>query len=159
MNDTRKQIIELISDYMDKSLSEGCLIEIWYTDLRHRNYWYDEEYTCFDEMIVSYNYWYSERNFHFNYDWNVWLFEDFWEDWKNNTFKILWHYDITAVLKYIDSIEWNQFIKFLIEWDKLVPIRQTTGELFWDYKLLNKPLSLYSQQEEKDLLDLLLKLK
>lgn len=69
--------------------------------------------------------------------------------------KILWHYDITAVLKYINknvSI-WVELDRF---WVAFIISNKLNG---WIDFVLNKPLHLYTDQEEKELLELLLKLK
>jgi hypothetical protein len=68
---------------------------------------------------------------------------------KYYDFKILWHYDITAVLNYIFSKNRRILIEeweFFIEWP------------WWNLCLAfpaDKPLHLYTEQEEKDLLKLL----
>lgn len=66
--------------------------------------------------------------------------------------------DITAVLKYIRVIVWESNIREIKYNEKYIEIKK-----IWDYKLkiieiLNKPLNLYTKQEEIDLLELLKKL-
>lgn len=141
MNETRKQIIELIGSYMDKVLTWWCLLE--------RN----------NEIIqIVYETWIKNTPY-----FCILL----WEETNQSPqlsfnprdypdVKIIWHYDITAVLKYLyekwiyDEIISEMFIRF-----------QTMKNInWWDTIFIpNKPLHLYSEQEEKQLLDLLIKLK
>lgn len=77
-----------------------------------------------------------------------------------NNKKVLWIYDITAVLKYIydKCEEWKWYESY--QWDKfLIEIYSDDIEEDNTWAFPNKPLHLYSEQEEKDLLKLLLKLK
>ena len=72
-------------------------------------------------------------------------------------YKIIWHYDITAVLKYIDSKwynihnEQNNWVIYVYKSDWF------DNPYLWIIQF--KPLHLYTEQEEKELLELLLKLK
>ena len=135
MNETRKQIIELIEPYMDKSLIEGCLIEFpdW---IRQVSY--------VEEIWVKY----------------------FWKDWEiywveHRHFGIIWHYDITAVLKYICSLWYDfegDFRLVAFEDDIKINTIDDYGIPSGEY-IPNKPLHLYTEAEEKELLELLLKLK
>ena len=90
MNETRKQIIELIEPYMDKTLSEWCLIL----------------YRWFYTPILT-----EQRKLWINKDWNYFQLFQFWNMQKIwdfiywAEFEIIWHYDITAILKYI-NINW-----------------------------------------------------
>ena len=128
MNNSRKEIINLIQDYMNKILAIKCLV-------RFEEYWNIEEI-----KDMAYSSWctvfYTMNN---NYE-----IED------RSKIEIIWHYDITAVLKYIKNnlavleFEINDDY-FSINW--------------WFYKIPNKPLHLYTEQEELQLLELLLKLK
>jgi len=129
MNETRKQIIELIWDYMDKSLIEWCYMQT---------------------QIWLYKYLWEEFESN-NFKWWPNYLADNWK-WivnfnKNTITKIIGHYDITAVLKYIDNYNF---------WS----IRITENEIvtsLWDKNacIPNKPLILYTEQEEKELLELL----
>jgi hypothetical protein len=143
MTETRKAIMSLISEHMAKDLSEGCLVEIW----NHKAI-----YLITQNSIVDYNVW--------NYTIFHW-WEDI-EDVTDKIWKIIWHYDITAVLKYIkinggkinmqEKTDWNAMyikVEYLYLWD----------DDYDYYHIPNKPLHLYTEQEEKDLLELLLKLK
>jgi len=136
MNDTRKQIIELISEYMDKTLSEGCLIlnDVWV-----------EEMVLFDSWMHPIKwYWYIKTTgSELKYD-----------EEKSEYTKILWHYDITAVLKYI----WTKDINISTETDNnCFYIEMLVWQLEKPYFSI-KPLHLYTEQEEQDLLELLIKL-
>ena len=102
--------------------------------------------------------------------WCLWQFEDqdfmemnwmedsqFISDTLNWTdTKIIWYYDITAVLKYINSEYYNYWnsASYLTNYIKISCIRNNIIEY-----IPNKPLHLYSEQEEKDLLNLLTTLK
>lgn len=131
MNETRKQIIELISDYMDKTLSEWCLLT-W-------------------GKVIN-------NNLDVLTDWDIlW-----WPEIEDE--EVVWHYDITAVLKYIneknkyteywyDDIMIDNLYVYIVNisyWEEARPHKK--------WYIPNKPLHLYSEQEEKDLLDLLKKL-
>lgn len=125
-----KSIIELIWDYMDKTLSEWCLyIRNW------------KIYKMYNTDIK----WESI---------SVWIYLIPMQNFSDNH-KILWHYDITAVLNYIS---------------KKIPVISIGNERihshlykdwFWcsDVNIPNKPLNLYTEEEKKNLLDLLKKLK
>lgn len=215
MNDTRKQIIELIEPYMDKSLSEGCLIEIQKPKLLLKNnkikelnklYWHclsekqidilkeENRYEEEDYRLIKLNKedfeiekWsiipavYDHYNCIRHYVRNIpnWkhifnneclkqeLYIDEylgekhkWKEFKDIYFfhkyyileKIIWHYDITAVLKYVNSLE--SYWVLIENWNIELFLEQSP---IWE--ILNKPLHLYTEQEEKELLDLLLKLK
>ena len=140
MWETRKQIIELISDYMDKTLSEWAILN-WYSN--EINIW--EYYTYW-----SYADWYFETNIN-GYELRFQRLKDNWnwDIWYYQIEKIIWHYDITAVLKYINKL-W-----YWIEIDRFGKVFILTNNSF----ILNKPLHLYTEQEEKELLDILTKLK
>jgi len=130
MKETRKQLIEMLSDYMDKTLSDGCLI-------KHE----DKIYTYWDVYYIETERW--ESFLYWTYDWRISYFE-----W----YKILWHYDITAVLKYICNWWWDYNSS-----NDILYIDIETNVLWkWVvYHIPNKPLHLYSEDEEKDLLKLL----
>jgi len=77
--------------------------------------------------------------------------------WDNK--KIIWHYDITAVDKYIRSSKDFAFV-FENGIDYMC-YSFSTGDNSWDddgYYLPNKPLPLYTEEEDKNLLTLLQKL-
>jgi len=134
MNETRKAIIEIIEPHMDKTLSEGCLL--------------------INNRLKSKKYSKIIRN---RYGWISFISNDSHsvtkekQIWFKDYHKILWHYDITAVLKYIDQTKYDIEVIFSII------IKEYSGKPFWNIPI--KPLSLYTEAEEKDLLELLLKLK
>jgi len=73
--------------------------------------------------------------------------------------KILWHYDITSVLKYINDKKfyirlWSNWKLFAI-YDDYMPHNNTYKDKWY---IPNKPLHLFIKEEEKDLLELLKKL-
>jgi len=100
--------------------------------------------------------------------WCTYLFEEDWfkpryitigsEWWLPNwrTIQILWHYDITAVEKYIrKNSEYR--IETSIEWtNKILFIQDDEDNEMVDFETIpNKPLHLYTEQEEKNLLEIL----
>ncbi len=133
MTDTRKQIIELIEPYMEKDLVDWCIViaknYIWYKKISHTIWW------------LVYLYWIELPFRH-----------SFADDYKDSLLKILGHYDITAVLKYLDN-KFDFQLSLNNAWELIIVNYDKT------YRLPNKPLSLYSETEEKDLLELLLKLQ
>lgn len=131
MNNIRKSIITILSDYMDKTLSEWCLVDI---DWDNKNI----------QKVLGLD-WESAI---INIYWSRWLLRE----WKS---RIIGYYDITAVLKYINnSDDWlikSYIDNFEISFDII--------DKWLYFKIPNKPLHLYTEQEEKYLLDLLLNLK
>lgn len=138
-----KEIMELIQPYMDKSLNEGCYVKFW-------KWLYDKIlFPEPDRRIYSLtdNYLLLIDNWEASYIQNS---EDNMPDYDNP--KILWHYDITAVLKCI--IE-----KWAIDMDKnwyWLMFTYKATQCLW--KFPNKPLHLYTKEEEINLLELLKKL-
>lgn len=95
--------------------------------------------------------------------WNYFLVND-----RNNipAWDVIGHYDITAVLKYIQTIKSeDRHVSYIYEshnFSEIISIRKLnvfnkSNRLIGS--ILNKPLHLYSEKEEKDLLELLLKLR
>lgn len=136
MNEIRKKIIELIEFYMEKEVKRWCI-------------------------LLMQNGKFIDVNWDFQYDWPWDYIDDMyilasdlkkWAKWDNIVNKIIWHYDITAVDKYLffekniyNIVKWN--VKILYLWNKEI------------WNIPNKPIHLYTEQEEKDLLELLNKLK
>lgn len=142
MTDIQKQIIEIIEDYMDKTLSEGCICIInwdYYKLISIKNKL--KTYLRLDNQMIY------EKSF---------------------IDKILWHYDITAVLKYIrgkhSDWQWayrNTTIQEYTDWSYLNVWWWFTfdnSEKFHNWDIPNKPLNLYTEQENASLLELLKKL-
>lgn len=136
MWETRKQIIELIEPYMEKDLAEGCLIidEFWYIQKIYKPTWENYRY----EMM----------------NWQSRIID--------SMVKILWHYDITAVLKYIIKNWWK--IDHHYKWQIVgsyirIEYLYESPDDYDYYSFKYKPLNLYTPQEEEALIDLLLKLK
>ncbi len=135
ITNTQKEIIKLIEPFMDKTLTEGCL------------FYYKSDK---DKEIIK-------------YEW-----ESYTKDFLPNI-KIIWHYNIIAILKYINSIKtlreinWEtrekwEVSKYNIKFSKdfnHIEIWED-GRLFDN--ISNKPLHLYTEEENKKLLSLLLKL-
>ena len=129
ITDTRKKIIELMEPYMDKTLSFGC-------------YYYPEVWKKYWEPKPSELKKYISKK---------------WEE--PVIVKILWHYDITAVLKYISDKVWNRNIRYMWITQYEILLQDTRQEMYINIWLRNKPLHLYTEQEDKALLELLTKLK
>lgn len=154
---TDKDIIKIIEPYMNKSLSEGVLFE--------KNVNYKKDWSIWKDIFSVLSI-ISEENevawVYFAVDWYkdeqpevyyIWV-EEFYDNW----FKILWHYDITAVLKYIEKKTIPNHIMVNIYSQSIVIEKfKNCEEKYWEelIKLPNKPLHLYTEQEEKDLLELL----
>ena len=153
MNKLQQEIIEIIEPYMDKTLSEGCLIELLDWD-KYRKHFRIIEDLCKDWDSPSMNF----RTINVS---NIRKAMDKWiehlhEDWDD--YKIIWHYDITAVLKYINenkNFDWRVDINW---WINLYTIGDDYSDVQNFTELPYKPLHLYTEQENKDLLELLKKL-
>lgn len=128
MNKLDKKIIEYIEPYTDKTLSKWCYIEtiLWVEQI------YKSTWKWLFQVI------YSKTETKINYI-----------EWQDE-FKIIWHYDITAVLKYI---------KKLWYWvsGELETITIIWRNKFWN--IPNKPLSLYTDKQKQELIDLFDKLE
>ena len=119
MNETKKELINILSEFMEKEFSRGCI----YSYTRHNML---KEQTYYEEVQ----------------DWDTEIMLNYKE--------IIWHYDITAVLKYIHK---KLFIEFYNE--EIIHCE----DVKWNkYNIPNKPLILYTEQEEVLLLELLLTL-
>lgn len=133
ITETRKEIINLISDYMEKDKEW----RIW-------TLIYDESIKLFWIIYKECEYWEPEI---------------IREDWVETYVKL--HkpyiktiiYDITAILKYIVKNWWG--IRDDDNWN----IDIFRDDVFCIWQLLYKPLHLYTEEEDINLLNLLLKLK
>lgn len=139
MTETRKQIIELIEPYMDKTLSFWCLV------FRRQSE---------DIHIVS-NVSDCKRWISCPIDWWGSIILNTGEDYYE-----IGHYDITAVLKYIENNE-DFYTDFdwpanRVENFKFI-ITDVQDNIIWTFP--SKPLNLYTEREQKDLLELLEKLQ
>ena len=144
MNETRKQIIELIELFMDKKKTKWCLFKTIVDKSDINYYWEIWEIKAITKDWDIQVWWLDKSNFK-----AVFTKKEF----KKHT--ILWHYDITAVLRYIEKSELDIILWECYWW----PLRVINWQeiVFWE--IPNKPLTLYTEQEEKQLLELLLKLK
>ena len=143
MNKLQKEILEIIEPYTDKTLSQGCLI--WTGNMKDIIY-----------QIVG------KETEHFTRQFKVCDLLDTRRWWVingkiSNSKHIYWHYEITAVSKYIwkrvyhIDLDINQeYFEVSIISDDLV------AQNF--YFIPNKPLSLYTEQENISLLKLLWKI-
>lgn len=123
ITETRKAIIEFIKPCMNKTLSEWCLYRFQDDDIKSMTK---------DEAL------------------NSSAFLESQEAWDT---EIIWHYDITAVLKYLSI---NSNIEIILQ-DKICLIERWLDlEIENTYlKLLYKPIHLYTEEEDKNLLGLL----
>ena len=146
MTETRKAIIELIEPYMNKTLCEGCITKQWrYSKIIWKDY---------------------NENWEFN---DRYRFIDDWENyftWLISAREIIWHYDITAIVKYFENSiqikvpngESRSSSRTFNSIDVINICIFDKKRWYWEehFKIPNKPLHLYTEQEDKDLLKLLL---
>lgn len=126
MTEIRKSIINLIEPYMDKTAERWCYIQLWD--------WLAYVYKRVWDIILT------------QWIWNMHI----GDIESSPEYKIIWHYDITAVFKYMQEKLFKSMNNFDITNWKIY-----FWENDWAYSIPNKPLHLYSEQEEKELLDLL----
>ena len=161
MNKLQQEIIEIIELFMDKTLSEGCYVKSEdfypcdYCDRICDCDWETEIH--YDKIIVISEKYRDWKDYMWVINWNFTNINKYIPiDWD---FKTLWHYDITAVLKFIHSkwYYWNYYSKNCIEFaDKnCVDDQEDWTTEFW---IKNKPLHLYTEQENISLLKLLWKI-
>lgn len=134
MNKIDLEILEIVKDYTNKELVEGCFVE-------YVNNWEKIITNKFNKIC----FWWK----------NVLRIE---EDWitKYIDFNILWQLEITAITKYIENVSW---IQCLTIWDYLC---LTDGGWLLDidipeqYSIRNKPYNTYTESEKIELRELLL---
>ena len=142
MTDTRIQIIEMIEHYMDKTLSDGCLIWTWITrDIIWKIIWFEHNHYSNQWKVVNL----LDTRHNTIVQWQI----------KHHR-HIYWHYDITAVLKYIES-KWYSIHTEQLNWCIYIYKADWFDEPY-KWILLFKPLYLYTEKENKDLLELLKKI-
>lgn len=138
ITEIKKEIMDLIDPYMDKTLSEGCYCLL------------SDKYRMPQKLVFIWEE--DENGFHYM------RFTHWWE-WKENVddYRIFWHYDITAVLGYIDS---KEVVVFDVWSEGFVEVYRLDDEWWREtiWKISNKPLYLYTEEEELNLLELLQKL-
>lgn len=135
MTDTRKQIIELIEPYMSKDF----------------NTWLYYRKTNWDIEIV-WDVWLFNHKLENKNNWklvtNHWLWVKSLDDMKEWGYQIIWHYYTTAVLRCI----WKQKILWHYDYDEwYFEFFNDNWTLFC--KIKDIPLHLYTEQEDKDLLE------
>ena len=131
MTEARKEIIELISPFMDKTLSEGC-------------YWT----IIWSYYIYLWEYWGGTMVLRVSD--NTIIHTDYWK-----IFKIIGSYDITAVCVVENNFK-NCNFHYLIYLCSNWEISWTSKN--WEFPIGEiplKPLHLYTEVEEKSLLELL----
>lgn len=141
MNKLQQEIIEIIEPYMDKTLSEGCYIKKyeWRLDFSRRKIWQVDNWEFLLQYFTSSS---TIRSI----------------GYLEKILEVYGHYDITAVLKYIKSFDWIMCYCF-DDWNKFQIYKLAdVNQDFWYYYIPNKPLHLYTEQENLHLLELLKKL-
>jgi len=137
------EIMKIIEPYMDKTLSEGCIVKT-VTKGIPKHLWTNFDYVSLAHWKDSY------RTLAHNWRWE---YKDVhFDDPYYSEIKILWYYDITAVLKYIKSTNKCAVWMVEIEWE-LINIK--IEESWKWFSLINKPLILYTEQENTLLLKIL----
>lgn len=148
MNETRRKIIELIEPYMDKTEWLWKELMLWSLWIRDWKIYKLIKQSC--DACEIYHFQNIENNKFLNIPY-LWT-KDF-----DAKIKILWHYDITAVLKYVYELDYDIDIDmWKAPWPTEFFIMKDDEHIA---QLPNKPLHLYTEQEEKDLLNILNKLK
>lgn len=133
ITETRKKIIELINPYMDKTLDFWCMVEYWNNIVYITEYDIDRKLWSLEnwDLLIEQNKYIQTEN------WDIFIYK----------YKIIGHYDITAVLKYIERLK---------EYDNKPNIRITDKVImFLNKEIPNKPLHLYTEQEDENLYELL----
>lgn len=155
MNEIKQTIIWLIElaenntwhIYMDKTLSRWCIIFHWWKYREIFSIWnkfkvvnWIKEDWYIIEYIDNDNSWISIRSLHI----------------LKTDLKIIWHYDMTAILKYIEDQYETPETPHKIEISDMSFHLLRSKHI--NNQFPNKPLYLYTEKEETDLLNLLLKL-
>lgn len=137
MTKTQLEIIDIIKDYMEKDLSEGCIIA--------RYFWTHWGYDKISTKI------FKEERFKFCNWTEYYPFSD-----DETLEKIIGHYGITSVLKYIIDNKYyflNNPNSFDIRWKWILDWKEYNDIYYWF--IPNKPLNLYTEEENLNLLKLL----
>jgi hypothetical protein len=153
MRETRKQLIEILEPYMDKTLSEGCWVEYRDKYWTERTIMLDWRHQIFSDKFSNY-----VLNWIHKVDLCITCTDIQNREYRREYIptKILGHYDITAVLKYINK-KWYTINNSEIRGDWIIDWKEYEDKYFWHIKY--RPLNLYSEQQEADLLELLKKLR
>lgn len=141
ITEIRKEIINLISDYMDKTLSEWCII-LWNLHIN----WEPVSDSSIEYKTITWNI--EKAN-----NWITYIYSN-WQEY--DVYKIIGHYDITAVTKYFSYFDFQIESIDLLEDTISIYNKNNLDEVYF---IPNKPLHLYTDEEDEQLLNLLLKLK
>ncbi len=141
MNEIDTQIMKIIETCMNKTLSEGCYIEgnsnLWIYKITHT----------------------KGGKFHLIGNWKKAEYVIIKKLKEVEDIKILWHYDITAVLKYVKENWWFAEAWYKNRLDELdilyIEIWRWTVEDKIRQYIPIKPLHLYTIEEKKALLKIL----
>lgn len=169
MIETRKQMYKILDKYMDKTLSEGCLIVC--PVLQKPKSWKKHSLISIEKldrfMIIRNKYidityiWGTHSNFEIwtnNETWGFWS-SDLWtkdivqnpqerEKIFRDNVEIIGHYEIWAVIRCIDDlweIEYDSGNKFAI-------YNYTASNYLWIIE--NKPLQLWTTEEEQNFINI-----
>lgn len=164
MNKLQKEIIEIIEPYMDKTLSKGVFVYLKRKQTNVEDY-FNEDTQEIDWMDLPDTIEEKLCDLLSNVEIKEYISRTKQKDTLEH--KIIWHYDITAVLKYIKNKETCPYNleytfdlrdKWFISINKLERWFNSIYKEKEFSKIPLKPLHLYTEEENKDLLQLLKKL-
>ena len=137
--------------YMDKELSEGCLLKIFNRDELDKVI-YDESYDINDDddIYIPTFYWYATEA-KYKLEWHE------KDDWVID--KILWHLWLSSILKYVEHVSWCEDLEVTVRLDNLEIWNRYWVEDYTIYWYIpNTELHLMSDQELENVITLLKKL-
>lgn len=129
LTETRKAIIEFIETFMDKVVDRWCLIKYWD--------WYAYVYNVISnwKKTIVMTHWV----------WDMSLDDIEFDD----DYQIIWCYEMTAVSKFIMSTGFMR-VEF---YDSTISISE--DDWYNETQIPSKPLHLYTEEEDKQLLKIL----
>lgn len=136
MNETRIRIIELLEPYMDKTVSDGVIVRVKKTI---------QDWELKDvEPYLTHCYHTGKGKY--------------MKVWGRND--VVWHYSMDAVFKYMLEFKFWYFVFTNDEYKFVYMVNMWYCTYLKETSSIpNKPLNLYTEEEDKMLLDLLLKLQ
>ena len=150
MNKIDLEILEIVKDYTNKELVEGCIIKwnsnSYVVDWKYYTIWEHKDGYC--NIIVNLEF---ERVEFTRDDWWMWI-EAF------NIEEILWQLEVTAVLRYIaNKLSWSIVIQSFSNNNLHFLYHSEHG--VETVNIPNKPYNTYTKTEKIELRDLLLTIK
>ena len=150
ITEPKKKIIELIETFMDKTLSFGCMVKLEKT-IYPITATISDEWELAGFQIMEHPYKDLEPKFQYVSTSEI----------DDMDLKILWHYDIWVVLKCVEYFILENYdepitVELSHDFWKDFIIQCRSWEVIW--YIPNKPLHLYTEEEDKLLLELLQKL-